>query len=205
MGRGWTIKGEFNLPKEAQVEIGTQVFPPPSDEEVSGLLDQLEDSMNNIDVVLGYNATLKARFGDEFVEYLHQLSEGMHYIVLEGRRPGPPPGAPAPEFGSPTEDLDALEGPGEIGVTEELEELEGGGLTEAAQLRTASINAQESTLLINDAVTDLEFQVGSTIRPIKSRLRALGKNTDAVDNLNDSIELARNSINSIADSLGDSV
>lgn len=230
MSRGWSTKGMFLIDqkravkvatkKKAQVQIGPEVFPPPSEDEVQDLVDKLEGATNDIDIVAGYDATLNARFGKEFVEYLNKLSDGMHYLLLQGRRPGPPPGfeagQPPVEFGGELppgiEEPPEIGGPGGLGEEEvpalpggeaPLPELGGGGVGEmgeglppmrpAAQRRSAAL----ITANLDEAVTDFERLVGDGYDALMRHMERVGASPDVVARLTEAADKAREAVASV--------
>lgn len=207
------------LKREAQVQIGPQEFPPPSEEEVQNLIDDIEDAANTVDKVVGYNATLTARYGGEFVEYMRQLSEGLHYLLLQGRRPGPPPGF---EVGQPGVGITPKEpgasGPGgPAGPSKPPFPITGPGLGGPGALegpagrpalgpaprplgRPAARRQAAGQALAGlvDAVEDLDTRIGDSMDELTSQMRQAGRDVEALYALSDAADAARESINRIA-------
>lgn len=199
MSRGWVTRDQFRVgPKKravarrkAQVQVGPQEFPPPSEEEIQTQIDQIEEATGLIDKVKGYDATLKARFGQAFIDYLEKISDGMHYLLLEGRRPGPPPGfeAAAPEVEIQPERPEMLEIP-ELGEEGPPPRLPG----PAAAMRQPVLI---SVAKLDDAIADLENLVGQSLEDISRDMRQAGHDPEPVYLLDEAADTARNVVDNI--------
>jgi len=220
VSKGWLIKDKFLVgPKrKAQVQIGPQEFPPPSEEEVQGLIDQLEDAARQVDEVIGFDATLTARYGQEYVDYMNQLSDGLHYLLLQGRRPGPPPGF---EIGQPSVEIEpgAIGTPGAPGMGKpspmgmpgrpEPSPMGGIGRPELGPGRPelgpsplgrpAARKRPTGQVLagLQDAVEDLECRINDSMDELTGQIRHAGRDPDSVYALNDAADAARESITRI--------
>ena len=207
--RGWLIKDKFLVgPRKAQVQIGPQEFPPPSEEEVQKLVDKLEAATNEVDEIIGFDATLRARYGEDFVDYIQRLSDGLHYLLLQGRNPGPPPGF---EAGAPDVGLK----PGERGKPEGAPELPEGrvedelfptreplGSPEPRVPAGASRMPLAQTITrLADSITDLETLTGDSVEDLAKRMASAGRDPEPVYQLNDAAEQARESVIAIAGAL----
>lgn len=212
MSRAWTTQKLFRIggtSKKAQVDIGPETFPPPSEDEIQQLIDKLEEATAALDQVIGYDATLRARFGDDFVNYIDQLSDGLHYVLLQGRRPGPPS-----EFSEREPSVEpGLEGP--PGIPEEPIEFApeapaarpGPGPRPAPRPTpvgpTASLHAsaQDSAAQLDDALTDLETKLADSFGPLLKQASLEGLDPDPIHRINDAADVAREALEEIRGAL----
>ena len=201
MSKAWVTKDKFLVGpqrrvrrsnrRRGQVVVGPQDFPPPSEEEVQELIDQIEESARLVDEAVGFDATLKARFGQEFVDYLEKLSEGLHYLLLQGRRPGPPPGFEADE---PEIEITPRErGAPELGPAEELPR----GMAAMKQ------PVRQIVARIDDTVSDLERLVGDSLEDVSQHLRKAGGSPDPMYSLDEAADAARTSLAKIKEILAE--
>ncbi len=217
MSRGWTTKGKFQvgltkrapLRKKAQVQIGPEEFPPPSEEEIQTQIDQIEEAAGLIDKVAGFDATLKARFGQEYVDYIQKVSDGLHYLLLQGRRPGPPPGfeAMAPEVERGLGGPGGPGGPGAPGAPG----VPGGpgrpepGVGSPERLPTPAVAMRQPVLQsvakLDEAVADFENLVSESLEDIGQSMRQAGHDPDSAYLLDETADQARVAVDTIKGAL----
>ena len=207
--QGMSVGGTKTSPRKGQVSIGPQEFPPPSEEEIQDLVDKLKEAASTVDEVLGYASTLNARFGAPFVDYGQKISEGIHYLILWGTRPGPPAGfeAQSPEVeirpARPTLNEAAEERakalPGKAGP-EAAEAAPPRRPTPAAAMR---MPPRQALARILEAVEDVESLVGDHVETLADGVTEAGHDPESVYNLSEVAGATRDAVARVQRMLGD--